>query len=67
MKYLSIFRAHGNWNLDQPPDYVTFAKKMQIGGFYYNDGYTPYEVEYKISKFILTSFIQLVLGKVNMN
>ena len=37
------FWAHENWNLDQPPDYVTFAKKMQIGGFYYNDGYKPAE------------------------
>ncbi|XP_028395093.1 4-aminobutyrate aminotransferase, mitochondrial-like [Dendronephthya gigantea] len=37
------FWAHQSWELDQPPDYVTFAKKMQIGGFYYNDGYKPNE------------------------
>ena len=50
---LSFFRAHESWNLDQPPDYVTFAKKMQIGGFYYNDGYTPYEVRGSHYEFIV--------------
>ena len=56
MKRLFLFRAHENWNLDQSPDYVTFAKKMQIGGFYYNDGFKPYEVQYKTASFIMDSF-----------
>lgn len=31
------FWAHEQWNLDTPPDIVSFAKKMQTGGFYYTD------------------------------
>lgn len=27
--------AHEHWNLDTPPDIVTFAKKMTAAGFYY--------------------------------
>jgi len=27
--------AHEHWNLQTPPDIVTFAKKMQAAGFYY--------------------------------
>lgn len=29
--------AHEYWNLDTPPDVVTFAKKMLSAGFYYSD------------------------------
>jgi len=29
--------AHEHWELDTPPDIVTFAKKMSTGGFYYSD------------------------------
>jgi len=29
--------AHDNWNLDSPPDIVTFSKKALTGGFYYTD------------------------------
>ena len=28
------FRAHEHWNLPEAPDIVTFAKKMQIAGYY---------------------------------
>jgi len=28
------FWAHDHWNLPSPPDFVTFAKKMQSAGFY---------------------------------
>lgn len=31
------FWAHEYWNLDTPPDFVTFSKKMQASGFYYTD------------------------------
>jgi len=27
--------AHEHWNLDTPPDIVTFAKKMTVAGFYF--------------------------------
>ena len=30
--------AHEHWNLDTPPDIVTFAKKMNAAGFYYRPG-----------------------------
>ncbi|KAK4050167.1 4-aminobutyrate transaminase [Microbotryomycetes sp. JL201] len=29
------FWAHEKWNLDSPPDFVTFSKKMQAAGFYH--------------------------------
>ncbi|CAJ0929685.1 unnamed protein product, partial [Mesorhabditis belari] len=29
--------AHSHWNLDSPPDIVTFSKKMITGGYYYAD------------------------------
>lgn len=29
------FWAHEAWNLDTPPDFVTFSKKMQAAGFYH--------------------------------
>lgn len=31
------FWAHEHWNLQSPPDLVTFSKKMQTAGFYHND------------------------------
>jgi len=31
------FWAHEAWDLDTPPDMVTFAKKMQVAGYYYTD------------------------------
>ena len=31
------FWAHEYWNLESPPDFVTFSKKMQASGFYYSD------------------------------
>jgi len=33
------FWAHEHWNLETPPDIVTFAKKMQACGFYHNHEY----------------------------
>lgn len=33
----SVFcRAHESWQLPEPPNYVTFAKKLLTGGFYYS-------------------------------
>lgn len=31
------FWAHEHWNLETPPDMVTFSKKAQAAGFYYTD------------------------------
>lgn len=30
-----FYRAHEHWGLDDPPDIVTFSKKMLLGGFYH--------------------------------
>ncbi|GAA6013661.1 hypothetical protein JCM8202_000767 [Rhodotorula sphaerocarpa] len=30
------FWAHEKWNLDTPPDFVTFSKKMQAAGFFHS-------------------------------
>ncbi|XP_032816773.1 4-aminobutyrate aminotransferase, mitochondrial [Petromyzon marinus] len=32
-----LFWAHEHWGLENPPDVVTFSKKMLTGGFYYKD------------------------------
>jgi 4-aminobutyrate aminotransferase / (S)-3-amino-2-methylpropionate transaminase len=31
------FWAHEWWNLDTPPDIVTFSKKAQTAGYFYGD------------------------------
>jgi len=35
------FWAHEAWGLDDPPDMVTFAKKMCTGGFYFKPEFIP--------------------------
>ncbi|XP_031567517.1 4-aminobutyrate aminotransferase, mitochondrial-like [Actinia tenebrosa] len=35
------FWAHEHWGLDEPPDIVTFAKKMCTGGFYCKSEFRP--------------------------
>jgi len=37
------FWAHEAWGLDDPPDMVTFSKKMQVGGFYLRAALAPAE------------------------
>ncbi|GAA6052376.1 hypothetical protein JCM3770_000212 [Rhodotorula araucariae] len=35
------FWAHEKWQLDHPPDFVTFSKKMQAAGFYHAEATRP--------------------------
>lgn len=35
------FWAHEHWDLPTPPDFVTFAKKMLVGGFYFKEEFLP--------------------------
>jgi len=35
------FWCHEHFNLESPPDVVTFSKKMQIGGYYHNLDFRP--------------------------
>lgn len=35
--------AHEAWGLSEPPDMVTFSKKMQLGGFYCREEFAPAE------------------------
>jgi 4-aminobutyrate aminotransferase/(S)-3-amino-2-methylpropionate transaminase len=37
------FWAHETWGLREPPDIVTFSKKMQIGGYYCREELAPAE------------------------
>jgi 4-aminobutyrate aminotransferase / (S)-3-amino-2-methylpropionate transaminase len=37
------FWAHEAWQLETPPDIVTFSKKMQIGGFFLREEFLPAE------------------------
>ena len=41
--------AHDYWGLENPPDMVTFAKKMSSGGFYYNDDMKWMAVSFHLS------------------
>ncbi|XP_065898677.1 4-aminobutyrate aminotransferase, mitochondrial-like [Dysidea avara] len=36
--------AHEKWGLDEPPDYVTFGKKMQLGGYFHLEKNRPRHV-----------------------
>ena len=35
MFFWNLFRAHEKWELEEPPDYVTFAKKLLSGGYFF--------------------------------
>ncbi|XP_055844141.1 4-aminobutyrate aminotransferase, mitochondrial [Episyrphus balteatus] len=35
--------CHEHFNLESPPDVVTFSKKMQIGGYFHSDEFKPNE------------------------
>ncbi|GAA5899346.1 hypothetical protein JCM8208_001622 [Rhodotorula glutinis] len=35
------FWAHEKWQLDHPPDFVTFSKKMQAAGYYHAESTRP--------------------------
>ncbi|KAH8299314.1 hypothetical protein KR044_000346, partial [Drosophila immigrans] len=37
------FWCHEHFNLDSPPDVVTFSKKLQLGGYFHNDDFVPKE------------------------
>jgi len=37
------FWAHETWNLENPPDIVTFSKKLQTGGYYTKPEFRPNE------------------------
>lgn len=41
------FWAHEGWGLEEPPDLVTFSKKLQIGGVYLREALVP-EQPYRI-------------------
>lgn len=35
------FWAHEHWNMDDAPDFVTFSKKMLLGGYFYKPAFRP--------------------------
>jgi len=43
-----VSRAHEHWGLDEPPDIVTFSKKMLIGGFYHKPEIRVQQVSYYV-------------------
>jgi 4-aminobutyrate aminotransferase/(S)-3-amino-2-methylpropionate transaminase len=38
-----VFWAHEHWKLPEPPDIVTFSKKMQLGGYFCRPDFFPRE------------------------
>jgi len=37
------FWCHEHFNLEYPPDVVTFSKKLQLGGYFHSDDFVPKE------------------------
>ena len=54
-----LFRAHEHWDLPEPPDIVTFAKKMLTGGYFFRKEFMPAQVVNKTSKFQLGVFAKV--------
>ena len=50
MRLLLSHRAYEGWNLPEAPDYVTFAKKMLLGGYFNKKGARPKEVRVVATK-----------------
>ncbi|MSP25959.1 MAG: aminotransferase class III-fold pyridoxal phosphate-dependent enzyme [Myxococcales bacterium] len=44
--------AHESWDLDEPPDLVTFSKKLQLGGVYMREAFVPAEPYRLFSTFL---------------
>lgn len=59
-------RAHETWGLENPPEFVTFAKKMQLGGYYYLDGGRPRQT-YRIFNTWMGDPSRLMLADVILN
>lgn len=41
------FWCHEHFNLESPPDLVTFSKKMQLGGYFHKESLTP-KIPYRV-------------------
>lgn len=54
--------AHEHFNLPESPDIMTFAKKMQIGGYFYKDALRP-DQPYRIMNTWLGDPLRIVLLK----
>lgn len=50
---------HETWDLPTPPDMVTFAKKMLIGGFYMHEDFFPKHVRFCLIP-TLTTLTQII-------
>ena len=48
------FWAHEAWDLSDPPDFVTFSKKMVTGGYYYKEEFAPKGVRIHMIVYIIT-------------
>jgi 4-aminobutyrate aminotransferase/(S)-3-amino-2-methylpropionate transaminase len=65
--------CHEYFNLDSPPDVVTFSKKMQLGGYYLKDEFVP-DIAYRVfntwmgdpSKLLLLEKIVQVIKRDNL-
>ena len=53
-----VFWAHELFDLSDPPDIVTFSKKMLTGGFYHKDCMRPDKVSFSVLFYLLLSNVQ---------
>ena len=59
------FWAHEHWGLEDPPDIVTFAKKLQIGGYFSKPEKRPKEA-YRIFNTWMGDPAKMLMLKVNV-
>lgn len=67
------FWAHEHWDLEDAPDFVTFSKKMLLGGYFYKPSFRPQQ-SYRIfntwmgdpAKLILLEKVISVIKKENL-
>ncbi|XP_070161849.1 4-aminobutyrate aminotransferase, mitochondrial-like isoform X2 [Polyergus mexicanus] len=65
--------CHEHFNLNTPPDVMTFSKKMQLGGYYHSEDFKPKQ-SYRVfntwmgdpSKLILLEAIMEIIKKENL-
>lgn len=65
-------RAHEHWGLIEPPDIVTFSKKMLIGGFYHRPEIRVQQVSFfpikkRVAVLFCKYFLSQILNMISMS
>eukprot|EP00735_Rhodelphis_limneticus_P009644 TRINITY_DN2840_c1_g1::TRINITY_DN2840_c1_g1_i1::g.6129::m.6129 TRINITY_DN2840_c1_g1::TRINITY_DN2840_c1_g1_i1::g.6129 ORF type:complete len:498 (+),score=118.73,sp/Q55FI1/GABT_DICDI/53.80/0.0,Aminotran_3/PF00202.16/2.5e-88 TRINITY_DN2840_c1_g1_i1:43-1536(+) len=60
------FWAHEQWGLDNPPDFVSFSKRMQTGGYFYKAEFKP-TPSYRVFNTWMGDPVRMILLKAVLN